>query len=221
MGYVFHFGPVIARWPAFLHGALLTLEFAAASTSLGLLGAALLAVGRVFGPRPVVWLATVYVEAIRNTPLLVQLYLVYFVLPKAGLRLDSNSAAIVALSANLAAYAAEIIRAGLLAVPRGQIEAGLSLGLRPARIVRHVVLTPALRMIYPALGSQFVLQILGSSLASAIAAEELTAVSNNIMMETFRNFEVFIVAGGLYLLMVLAFRAAFGASEHLIFRWPA
>lgn len=219
MAFELHFGPILAESDRFLHGAVLTLEFAAASTSLGLLLGAALAIGRVFGPGPLRWPIACYVEVIRNTPLLVQLYLVYFVLPKAGLRLDSNTAAILALSLNLAAYAAEIVRAGLQSVERGQIEAGLSLGLRRGRIVRHVVLAPALRTVYPALGSQFVLQILGSSLASAIAAEELTAVSNNIMMETFRNFEVFIVSGGLYLAMVLVFRALFAMSERALFRW--
>lgn len=219
--YEFQFGPILARMPTFLQGAALTLEFAAASTCIGLLLAVLLAIGRVFGPRPVAWLVTGYVELIRNTPLLVQLYIVFFALPKAGLRLDSNQAAIVALSANLAAYAAEIIRAGLESVPRGQVEAGLSLGLRRGRIIRHVVLAPAIRAIYPALGSQFVLQILGSSLVSAIAAEELTAVSNNVMMETFRNFEVFILAGGLYLAMVLLFRGFFSATGRVLFRWAA
>lgn len=101
------------------------------------------------------------------------------------------------------------------------MEAGLSLGLRKGRIIRHIILGPALRSVYPALGSQFVLQILGSSLVSAIAAEELTAVSNNIMMETFRNFEVFIVTGALYLAMVLAFRVFFAQTNRSLFRWAA
>lgn len=219
MAFELHFGPILAEQDRFLQGALLTLEFAAASTSIGLLLGVGLAVGRAFGPRSVRWPAAGYIELVRNTPLLVQLYLVYFVLPKAGLRLDSNAAAIVALSLNLAAYAAEIIRAGIESIGRGQIEASLSLGLRRGRILRHVVLAPALRAIYPALGSQFVLQILGSSLASAIAAEELTAVSNNIMMETFRNFEVFIVSGSIYLAMVLLFRALFALSGRMLFRW--
>jgi polar amino acid transport system permease protein len=219
MGFTLHFGPILDRWPDFLGGALLTLELAAISSVLGLAIAVPLALGRAFGPHPVRFLATCYVELIRNTPLLVQLYLVYFALPQAGLKLDSNQAAIVALSANLAAYAAEIIRAGLAAVPRGQVEAGLSLGLKRLRIIRLIVLAPAVRAVYPALGSQFVLQILGSSLVSAIAAEELTAVSNNIMMETFRNFEVFIVAGALYFAMVLGFRLLFAGGQRTLFRW--
>jgi len=99
------------------------------------------------------------------------------------------------------------------------VEAGFSLGLKRLRIIRLIVLAPAVRAVYPALGSQFVLQILGSSLVSAIAAEELTAVSNNIMMETFRNFEVFIVAGALYLAMVLGFRLLFAGGQRALFRW--
>lgn len=221
MSYVFQFGPILDRWPLFLRGALLTIELATISTLVGLAVAVVLAVLRSFGPRPVAWAIGAYVELIRNTPLLVQLYLVYFVLPQAGLRLDSNQAAAVALSANLAAYATEIIRAGLEATPHGLVEAGLSLGLRRGRIIRHIILGPALRAVYPSLGSQFVLQILGSSLVSAIAAEELTAVSDNIMMETFRNFEVFIVTGALYLVMVLAFRMFFAQTDRTLFRWTA
>ncbi|HEX3349811.1 MAG TPA: amino acid ABC transporter permease [Acetobacteraceae bacterium] len=219
MDYIFHFSPIFARWPLFLHGTIVTVELAAASMAIGLgialVGAAL----RTFGPTPVRWVIAAYVELIRNTPLLVQLYIVFFVLPPLGLRMDSTQAAILALSLNLGAYAIEIVRAGLEATPRGQIEAGLSLGLSRFRIVRHIVMVPALRTIYPALGSQFVLQILGSSLASAIAAEELTAVGNNIMMQTFRNFEVFIVVGVIYFVLVQVFNTLVAASYQRMFRW--
>lgn len=221
MSFTLHFAPILARMPLFLRGAALTLGLAAISAGIGVTAAVVLALARSFGPRPVRWLIGGYVELIRNTPLLVQLYLAYFALPKTGLRLDSDQAAVVALSANFAAYASEIIRAGIKAVPRGQVEAGLSLGLSRWRAIRHVVLVPAVRAVYPALGSQFVLQVLGSSLVSAIAVEELTAVSNNIMMETFRNFEVFIVAGALYLAMVLVFRFGFRISDRVLFRWQA
>ena len=219
MAYVFHFGVILDELPLFLRGAALTVELSAASMVFGLVIATFGAFGRSFGPAPVRWLVGAYVELIRNTPLLVQLYIVFFALPGVGVKLDSDEAAIVALSLNLGAYATEILRAGIAAVPRGQVEAGLSLGLTRLRIIRHVILAPALRAIYPALGSQFVLQLLGSSLVSAIAAEELTAVSNNIMMQTFRNFEVFLVAGGLYLLMVLIVQTLFGTSYRALFRW--
>jgi polar amino acid transport system permease protein len=219
MDYIFHFGPILARWDQFLRGAALTVELAATSMAIGIVIAVLGAVARSFGPRSVRLLVAAYVELIRNTPLLVQLYIVFFVLPPLGLRLSTTQAAVLALSANLGAYAIEIIRAGLEATPRGVIEAALSLGLSRGRIIRHVVLAPALRAIYPALGSQFVLQLLGSSLASAIAAEELTAVGNNIMMQTFRNFEVFLVIGVIYFVLVQVFQAFFDISSRRLFRW--
>ncbi len=221
MGYTFHFGVILDQWPLFLRGAALTVELSAASMLFGLVIALFGAIGRAFGPAPVRAIVAAYVEVIRNTPLLVQLYIIYFALPATGVKLASDAAAIVALSINLGAYATEILRAGIEAVPRGQVEAGLSLGLSRRRIIRHVILAPALRAIYPALGSQFVLQLLGSSLASAIAAEELTAISNNIMMQTFRNFEVFLVAGALYLAMVAIVQLLFGTTNRLLFRWTA
>ncbi len=219
MDYIFHFGPILDRWELFARGALLTVELAAASMVVGLLIAVVGAVLRSFGPAPVRWVIAAYVELIRNTPMLVQLYVVFFVLPPLGLRMSSTQAAVVALSANLGAYAIEIIRAGIESTPRGVVEAALSLGLSRLRIIRHIVLVPALRAIYPALGSQFVLQLLGSSLVSAIAAEELTAVGNNVMMQTFRNFEVFLVVGAIYFVLVQVFQAFFDASYRKLFRW--
>ncbi len=219
MDYIFHFGPILDRWDQFLRGAMLTVEISIASMVFGLIIAVIGGVARTFGPAPLRWLIGAYVELIRNTPLLVQLYVVFFVLPGLGLKLTSDQAAIVALSANLGAYAIEIIRAGIEATPRGQIEAGLSLGLTRMQIIRLIVLVPALRAIYPALGSQFVLQLLGSSLVSAIAAEELTAVANNIMMQTFRNFEVFVIIGLIYFALVQVFQTVFDAGYRRLFRW--
>ena len=219
MDYIFHFGPILDRWDQFLRGTLLTIELAALSTLFGLTIAVFGAIARTFGPRPLRWLIAAYVELIRNTPLLVQLYVVFFILPGLGLRLSATQAAILGLSANLGAYAIEIIRAGIEATPRGQVEAGLSLGLPPGRIIRHIVLVPALRAIYPALASQFVLQLLGSSLASAIAVEELTAVANNVMMQTFRNFEVFLTIGAIYFILVQIFQSLTAIGDRRLFRW--
>ena len=221
MEYQFDFGPVLARWPELVQGTLLTIWLSVATTAIGLPIAAVLAALRVYGPRWVRWLIGAYVELIRNTPFLVQLYFVFFALPNIGLRLNANSAAILAMVLNLVAYAVEILRAGLEAVPRGQIEAGRALGLGRLRILRHIVLAQALRIVYPALASQFVLQLLGSSLVSAIAAEELTAVANNIMIVTFRNFEVFGLVTVIYLVLSLSFRAVLGGFHRYAFRWQA
>src|SRR5215471_10860731 len=161
-----------------------------------------------------------YVEAIRNTPFLVQLLLIYLGLPALGLRLTPDQAALLAMVVNLGAYATEIARAGIEAVPHGQIEAGRALGLKPHQIFRFVVLVPALRTVFPALGSQFILVMLASSVVSVISAEELTAVTDTIIARNFRSFEFYFVATGIYLAMSLAFQAVFAAIERLLFsRW--
>jgi len=217
--YVFHFGPILARIDELLYGALRTLELTIVSVAAGLLVGVLGALGRSFGPR---WLAAavgVYVELIRNTPLLVQLYFVFFSLPLMGLKLTSDQAAILALSIHLGAYAVEILRAGIESIPDGQIEAAKALGLSRWQIIRHVILVPAARAVYPALTSQFVLQLMGTSIVSAIAAEELTAVANNMAMQTFRNFEIYIVVAVIYFVLVQLCDAGFRLSSRLIFRW--
>lgn len=217
--YVFHFGPVFARWEDLLWGLLRTLELSVVSMAFGLLIGILGAVGRTFAPKPVAWAVTAYVELIRNTPLLIQLYFIYFTLPFLGLRLSSNTAAIVALSIHLGAYATEIVRAGLLSIPKGQIEAGKTLGLSTYRIVRHIVFVPAIRAVYPAITSQFILQLLGSSIVSAIAAEELTAIANNMVMQSFRTFEIYIVVAVIYFVVVQAFIVVFRFGGRALFRW--
>ncbi|MDQ3559830.1 MAG: amino acid ABC transporter permease [Pseudomonadota bacterium] len=217
--YVFHFGPVFARWEDLLWGLARTLELSVTSMAFGLLIGILGAVGRSFGPKPVAWAVTAYVELIRNTPLLIQLYFIYFTLPFLGLRLSSNTAAIVALSIHLGAYATEIVRAGLGSIPKGQIEAGKTLGLSTYRIVRHIVFVPAIRAVYPAITSQFILQLLGSSIVSAIAAEELTAIANNMVMQSFRTFEIYIVVAVIYFIVVQAFIVVFRFGGSVLFRW--
>lgn len=219
MNYVFRFNVVWDHFPELLAGAWLTIELSATAMALGLCLAVLCAYGKSAGPDPVRWLVGAYVELIRNTPFLIQLYFVFFALPGIGLRLSANVAAVTAMVVNLAAYAVEILRAGLESVPAGQVEAGRALGLSPFRIVRHVILAQAVRAVYPAMASQFILQLLGSSIVSAIAAEELTAVGNNIMIQTFRSFEVFGVITAIYLALALGFRAVFGSVHHRLFRW--
>ncbi len=154
-----------------------------AGLAIGALGAA----ARVYG-RP--WLQALvagYVEVIRNTPLIVQLFIVFFGLPSAGIRLDAMTAAIIALAINLGAYSTEIIRAGLEAVPKAQVEAGHSLGLSGTQVFRHVVLVPAIKIVYPALTSQFVLIMLATSVVSQISAPDLFHVASIIQSRTFQR----------------------------------
>lgn len=208
MNYVFQFGVVFDNLPRLLHGALLTIELSAIAMTLGLSLAVLLALLRMIGPRPIEWLIRAYIEVIRNTPFLSQLFIIYFSLPALGLRLAAGQAAVLGMAVNLAAYATEILRAGIEAIPRGQIEAGQALGLRPTQIFRFVILVPALRVVYPALSSQFILLMLGSSVVSTISAEELTAITNTLQSTTFRAFEFYFAATAIYFAMALMFRFA-------------
>lgn len=213
------FGPVLIHLDRLLDGVVDTIVLAVLSILLGTIIGTLGAVARSFGPR---WLGLVvgaYVELIRNTPLLIQLYFVFFSLPLFGLKFSSNAAAIIALSIHLGAYATEILRAGVAAVPRGQIEAAKSLGLSNYRVIRHVVLVPAVRAVYPALSAQYILQLMGTSIVGAIAAEELTAIANNLVMQTFRSFEVYIVIAVIYFVLIQGASLLFAGIGRLLFRW--
>jgi polar amino acid transport system permease protein len=184
--------------------------------ALALAGAVL----RISGPLPVRWIVGAYVEIIRNTPFLVQIFFIFFGLPVAGIRLAPDAAALVAMVVNVSAYSIEILRAGIVSIGRGQIEAGAALGLSPAQVFRYVVLRPALRAIYPALTSQFILLMLTSSVVSAISANDLTSVANEISSLTFRNFEAYIVVTGMYLLLTFGFSAIFSIISRLAFSYP-
>ncbi len=218
MHYVFHFDVVWDHFPEMLNGALLTIRLSAIAMVLGLVLGVICAYQASAGPGLVRQGIKLYVEIIRNTPFLVQIFIFYFSLPAIGLRLDANTAAMLAMTINLGAYASEILRSGIEAVPRGQIEAGRALGLSRFQIFRLIILFPALKTVYPALASQFILLMLGSSVVSTISAVELTAITNSLQSTTFRSFEFYFVATGMYLVMALGFRASFTALYWLVFQ---
>jgi polar amino acid transport system permease protein len=218
VNYVFQFNVVWDHFPELLAGAWLTIQLSATAMALGLALAVLCAYGKIAGPKPVRLLVAAYVEFIRNTPFLVQIFIFYFSLPAIGLRVSANTAALLAMTINLGAYASEIIRAGIEALPHGQIEAARALGLRRLHIFRFVIIFPALKTVYPALASQFILLMLSSSVVSTISAVELTAVTNSLQSTTFRSFEFYFVATGLYLAMSLGFRASLSAIYWAVFQ---
>lgn len=220
MGYTFRFDPVIERYDQLLEGAWLTIQLSASAMLIGLLVSILCALIKTSGPRPLRWLVNAYVELIRNTPFLVQIFFIFFDLPSLGLRLTPNSAALLALIINFGAYGTEIIRAGIESIARGQIEAGLALGLRRLQVFRYIILKPALRAIYPALTSQFIYLMLTSSVVSVISADDLTAVGNNIQSATFAAFEVYLVITAIYLLLSAGFSAFFRLVERFAFNYP-
>ena len=147
-----------------------------------------------------------YVELIRNTPFLIQLFIIYFGLPGIGLRVDAITASLIGMTINLAAYSTEIIRAGIEAVPPAQIEAGEALGFTRLQIYRYVIILPAIKTVYPALCSQFVLMMLASSICSAISTTELTAAASYVQSQSYRSFEVYIAITGIYLALALMLR---------------
>ncbi len=221
MNYTFQFTEVFAAWPLLLKGTLSTVQLSVLAMLLGLGVAIVCAWGKTAGPRPLRWLINIYIELIRNTPFLVQLFFFFFALPALGLRWSAYTAALTAMVVNLGAYATEIIRAGIESIPRGQIEAGLALNLKRHEIFRFVILKPALRTVYPALTSQFILLMLSSSVVSAISADDLTSVAANLQSQTFRSFEIYIVVAVIYLLLALAFSAMFRTIYRLTLNYPA
>jgi len=212
-----NFQDVLSRWPMLLSGAQLTMELAALATAIGLVIGIAGAIGRRSVRRAVAAPWGFYVELVRNTPFLVQIFLVYFGLSSLGLQLSAFTVAVTALAINVGAYTTEIMRAGFDAVPKGQIEAGECLGLSRLQVYWHVILLPAVERVYPSLTSQFVLLMLASSVVSQISAEELTAAANFIQSDTYRAFETYIVVAVIYVLLSLTLRAGFWGLGQVIF----
>ena len=206
MRVAFDFLSILAQWPLLLKGVAWTIGLTAVSAVLGVALAVGGAWARAQGPLWLKWVVGVYVELIRNTPFIVQLFFVFFGLPAAGIKLSPEVASIIAMVVNLSAYATEIIRAGIEATPRGQVEAAMSLAMTRAQIFLRVVLPPALRKVWPALVSQIIIVMLGSAVCGQISTEELSYAANLIQSRNFRAFEAFIVATAIYLALSVALR---------------
>ncbi|MDG9883706.1 amino acid ABC transporter permease [Pseudomonas putida CSV86] len=206
MAYQFDFAAVLAQGDLLLKGALFTLELTLIGTVAGVAVGILGAVVRAWQLRPFNWVFAAYVELIRNTPFIVQLFFIFFGLPALGLRMTEWQAAVLAMIINLGAYSTEIIRAGIQAIPRGQLEAAAALALSRVETFRHVILRPALARVWPALSSQIVIVMLGSAVCSQIATEELSFAANFIQSRNFRAFETYLLTTLVYLLMAIAVR---------------
>ncbi|MDI4636461.1 MULTISPECIES: amino acid ABC transporter permease [Halomonadaceae] len=150
-----------------------------------------------------------YVEVVRNTPFIVQLFFLFFGLPALGIPISATVAALVAMILNLGAYTAEILRAGIDSTARGQHEASRALGLSRLQSYRHVVLVPAFSRVYPSLISQCIIVMLGSAVVSQISVFDLTYAANFIQSRNFRGFEVYLVVTLIYLLLAVGMRRSF------------
>jgi polar amino acid transport system permease protein len=215
--YQFRFGALLRFTDEIVEGVLLTLQFSVVTMICGLIIGLLVAMASTGRVKALRVAARVYVESIRNTPLLVQLFIVFFGLPSIGIRLGANTAALIALSINMGAYGAEILRAGFESVRQSQVEAGRSLGLTVGQTFRHVVLYQAVKAIYPALASQFVLIMLATSVVSSIGATELFNKAAFIDSRTYLSFESYTLITLSYLVLTLGFRALFAAIYRLAF----
>jgi polar amino acid transport system permease protein len=192
--------------PMLVHGAVGTLLLTAIACLAGSLIGLAMALARNNSIGILRVIGACYVEAIRNTPLLAQAFLIYFGLATIGLRLSPMTAGTLSLTINCGAYAAEIFRAGFLSIGRPQSEAAACLGLSHLQSFLYVILPQAMRNIWVPLSGQFVLILLASSIVSQISVEELTSAANQIQSVTFRSFEVYIVVAIIYLGLAAAFK---------------
>lgn len=212
MSYQLQFGELSAYAGMFARGAAVTLALTAASTllgvSVGVLGAAASDSRRASLRR----VTLAYVEAIRNTPFLVQLFFVFFGLPALGIHIGEYTAAVAAMTLNLGAYSVEILRAGIRAVPKGHHEAAAALAMSRGETFVHVLLPQAFAKVSPALASQIVITMLGSAVVSQISVADLTYAASYVQSRNFRAFETYFLIAGVYFVMALALRAVLSAA---------
>lgn len=204
MDYVWSWKVIVQSFPMLLAGAGVTIRLTCTAVAMGILIGTFVGIGRVAKNPLLFGLSSVYVNFIRGTPLLVQLYLVYFGLPALlGFPVPPMVAANVAMSVNSGAYVAEIVRAGIQSISRGQMEAARSLGMTYAQAMTHVIIPQTFKRIMPPLGNEFIALLKDSSIVSVIALEELVRKGYLVMGRTFRSFEVWTAVALLFLFMTL------------------
>jgi polar amino acid transport system permease protein len=202
----FDFAALLQAHALLLSGALVTVGLAAFASVVGIclsIGGAALGRSGIMAAKQAV---AGYVELIRNTPFLVQMFFIFFGLPSLGLHLSAMQAAALAMTINLSAYSIEIVRAGIEAIPQGQREAGMALGLSPVVVFGKIVLPQALGSMWPALVSQVVIILLESAVVSQIAVRDLTYAGDVIQSRTFRPFETYLIITAIYLVLAVAAR---------------
>ena len=200
------FPAVLAEWPLLVKGVGVTLVLTAVSATVGVALGIACAWARLHGSAGLKWVVGTYVEMIRNTPFIVQLFFLFFGLPGIGVRLTPETASVLAMVINLGAYSAEIVRAGVATTPQGQIEAAQSLALTEMQVFTRVVLPPALKRVWPALVSQIIIVMLGSAVCGQISTPELQYAVNLIQSRNFRAFEAYLIGTLIYLALAMALR---------------
>ncbi|WP_425642108.1 amino acid ABC transporter permease [Marinomonas gallaica] len=214
-----NFSDLLPYTDVFLGGLLTTIELTLLTTFLGVMVGTLCASIRQYGNKASRRVVTAYVELIRNTPFIVQLFFIFFGLPSIGFLLTPWQASIIALTINLGAYSTEIIRAGLSNIPKGQWEAAKVLGMNFRQTLMRVVFTPAFEKIYPALTSQCIIVMLGSAVLSQISVQDLTYAANLVQSRNFRAFESYVVTALMYLGLAMLMRYVFSLIGKRVFAY--
>lgn len=195
---------MINSLPLLIVGAGITIQITAISVGLGLIIGMFVGIARICNVKVLRALATIYIDFLRGTPLLVQIFLIYFALPMVvGQRVDPFIAAITACGINSGAYIAEIFRAGIQAIDEGQMEAGRSLGMSWVQTMRYIIVPQAFKNVIPPLGNEFIALLKDSSLVSVIGFEELTRRGQLIIARTYGSLEIWITVALIYLVMTL------------------
>lgn len=203
----------------FIRGSLIAIEITALAVMMGVVIGTFVGMGKMSRIFIIRALCTVYVEVIRGTPLLVQILIFYFGLPQlTGYSLSEFPAAVIALGINSGGYVAEIVRGGILAVDKGQMEAARSLGMSYAQAMRYIILPQAFKKMIPPLGNEFITLLKNSSLATTIGFPELTRAAQVVAGNTYRPFEPYITAALFYLIMTLSFTQLLGVVERRLAR---
>ncbi len=200
----FNWDLVFNSFPLLLVGAGVTIKITVISVALGVLIGLFVGIARICQIRPLRWLAAIYVDFFRGTPLLVQIFLFYFAVPVfTGQRMDPFVAAVGSCGINSGAYVVEIVRAGIQSIDRGQMEAGRSLGMSWAQTMRYIIVPQAFKRVIPPLGNEFIALLKDSSLVSVIGFEELTRRGQLIIAKTYGALEIWISVAVIYLAMTL------------------
>ena len=201
----FNFDLVVTSFPLLLLGAGVTIKITAMSVALGVLIGLFVGIARICRVKPLRFLAAVYVDFFRGTPLLVQIFLFYFAVPViTGQRIDPYVAAVGSCGINSGAYAAETVRAGIQSIDDGQMEAGRSLGMTWVQTMRYIIVPQAIKRVIPPLGNEFIALLKDSSLVSVIGFEELTRRGQLIIAKTYGSLEIWFSVAIIYLVMTLS-----------------
>ncbi len=204
---IFHYFPFL------LQGAVLTLQISILSLLLGITVGLIAALCKLSNNKLLRWLATFYIWLIRSTPLLVQLFIIYFGFPQIGIDLGPFLSGVIGLGLNVGAYNAETIRGGIVSIPLGQTEAARSLAMSSSLAMRRIILPQAMRIIIPPMGNNFIILIKDTSLVSTITLVELTLTAQRFIGSTYKPFEMYLMAAFLYAVMTTTASLLLGVFE--------